>query len=253
MAQEPAVIRRQMQATRMALTDKIELLEREVVDTVRDTSSAVTNTVTVAKDGVQEVVQMVKDSVQGTVEAVQETFDLPRQVALRPWSMVGGATALGFLGGYLLQGTRSRQPQQARMRASEAVVVPEARPTVLESITGTAQTNGKSTAAAAPIRETSVVENLGKKFEKEISQLKGLAVGTLFGILRDVVMPSIPKPLEQQVEEVIDGFTEKLGGKPIHGHVLPVRAEVESVGEYEHGEFACGEPNSSRHFHSTRR
>jgi hypothetical protein len=78
---------------------------------------------------------------------------------------------------------------------------------------------------SAPIAPTSPgwLAKLGESFEGEITQLKGLAVGTLLGIVRDMVTQSVPPTLERQVEEVIDGITVKLGGHPVRGHVLPAQ------------------------------
>src|SRR4051794_29513643 len=108
MDNEPEVIRQQMDETRTALTDKLELLEQQVVGTVQDATSAVAETVGTVKQAVQDTVQSVKETVHETVESVKETFDLKNQVERRPWMMVAGATALGFLGGYLLGGGREQ-------------------------------------------------------------------------------------------------------------------------------------------------
>ena len=97
MENECEVIRQQMDETRSAMTDKMETLEHQVVESVQAASAAVS-----------ETVQTVRDSVHETVETVKDTFDLPRQVDRRPWTMMAAATALGYLGGYLLSRTNGR-------------------------------------------------------------------------------------------------------------------------------------------------
>jgi hypothetical protein len=81
----------------------------------------------------------------------------------------------------------------------------------------------EETRAAAPTAGTSVegaLGNLGQKFEAEIHKLKGLALGTVFGIVRDMITGSAPPQLSSQLAEIIDSATAKLGGQPIHGPVL---------------------------------
>src|SRR5947207_10702413 len=99
---EPEVIRRQMEAQRAALADKLETLENRIVQTVEGAREAVSETVQTVKDSVQCSVQTVRESVQSSVEAVKDTLDVRAQVERHPWAMVGGAAALGFAAGYLL-------------------------------------------------------------------------------------------------------------------------------------------------------
>ena len=54
-----------------------------------------------------------------------------------------------------------------------------------------------------------------------VNQLKGLAIGALFGVLRDVLSKSIPGAIGGQVGDIIDNFTTSLGGTPIAGRILP--------------------------------
>ena len=134
MANETEVIREKMEATRTDLSDKIEQLEKSVVDTVQEATSTVAEAVQGAKDVVESVkdtmegamgtvkdtvesvqgtmenvtgavgdaVENVKEGFVGAAEAVRDTFDLPRQVDRHPWLMMGGAVAVGFTAGKLL-------------------------------------------------------------------------------------------------------------------------------------------------------
>jgi len=225
---EPEVIRQQMEETRSALTDKLEKLENQVIGTVQEATSAVADSVGTVKEAVQDTVASVKESVQATVETVKETFDLPRQVEKRPWTMLVGSAALGFLGGYLLGGGRE---QRSRERVAGGPHYGRARSGREEFYASRSTGNGNghgpaTTETAAPSSGTSrreepgLLDNLGTAFQSEISQLKGLAVGAMFGLLRDMLTRAVPGPMERQVTDLLDNLTTKLGGQPISGHLL---------------------------------
>lgn len=228
MVNESEVIRQQMDETRSALTEKVELLEQQVVETVQGATTAVAETVGSVKEAVHDTVQTVKESVQDTVDSVKNTLSLRRQVELRPWTMMAGATAIGFIGCRLLRGTGSGQANNYRTNdrvtrafgAEFASNGTEAAPSYAVLSHSPEQENGTATPALST--RPSRLAEFGVSFEKELNQLKELAVGALLGMVRDMVGQSVPQSLEQQVEEVIDGFTVKLGGRPVRGHILPI-------------------------------
>jgi ElaB/YqjD/DUF883 family membrane-anchored ribosome-binding protein len=103
----PEEIRCEMAETRAGLTDKLEMLEGRVNEKIENVQHRVEATVDKAKDTVHDTVEMVKASVEKakdnlheTVQKVKSTFDLRQQVFEHPWTMVGGAVALGFLVGH---------------------------------------------------------------------------------------------------------------------------------------------------------
>jgi ElaB/YqjD/DUF883 family membrane-anchored ribosome-binding protein len=231
MENESEMIRQQMDETRAALTDKIETLEHQVVDTVQAASTAVSETVGSVKEIVHDSLQTVKDSVHDTVETVKDTFDIQRQVDRRPWTMFAGATALGFLGGYLLRGSNGRE---ARITEKSESLAPsaKARTAVIRNGAPKRRDAAASTAihesdAATTADKPSWVSNVGDTFHAEISQLEQLAVGTLLGIVRDIITEVVPEHMERQVEEIVNGITVKLGGQPLDGRILPERSRVE--------------------------
>jgi ElaB/YqjD/DUF883 family membrane-anchored ribosome-binding protein len=220
---EPEVIRQQMEETRASLTEKLETLEQQVVDTVQGATTAVTETVESVKEAVQETVETVKDTFQGTVETVKDTFDLRRQVDQHPWLMVGGAAALGYAAGSLLPraetGRRDFRHHASllhsnggvrRHAADEAIPPPQARPA-----------------------EPSRLSSLAGTFGPEIDRLKGLAIGALMGLVRDMVARSAPPSLSSQLTDVMNDFTLKLGGQPLRGSILEESARSQ---ESEFGE-----------------
>src|SRR5262249_34514997 len=198
MDDSPEVIRQQMEETRASLSEKLETLEQQVVGTVKD-----------ARAAVNETVETVKGAVHDTVETVKETVDVRRQVERHPWAMLGGSIVLGYLGGRLYERLEAPSPQWA--------------PSGINGEYSPAQyTNGSS--PPQPLREELSEPESGHsllhQFEPEIAKLKGLALGAVLGVLRDIVTAQVPDPLKPQVSDVMNGITVKLGGQPIHGQLL---------------------------------
>jgi hypothetical protein len=80
MAEEPEVIRRQIEQTRSSLTEKLETLEAQVKETV--------------------------EAVTSTVSSVKRAIDVERQVREHPFGMTGGALLVGLAAGYVLTARR---------------------------------------------------------------------------------------------------------------------------------------------------
>jgi hypothetical protein len=231
MENESEVIRQQMDETRAAMTDKIESLENQVVDTVQSASTAVSDTV-----------GSVREIMHDTVESVRDTFDLPRQVDRRPWTMVAGASVLGYLGAYLLSGNKGAKARSneisecvARAMKEHLALNGNGAPTGDNAVASAAPHQAIVAPSAAPDKPR-WVSNLGNTFHAEISELESLAVGTLLGIVRDLVGDAVPEPMEHQVEKFVDGITVKLGGKPVDGRILPERPRTDGCSKYGHQE-----------------
>jgi len=225
MDNEPEVIRHQMEETRQSLQDKLEVLEQQVLSTVqegRQTVEAVRETVESVKDTVQETVETVKETVQGTVssvkdtmqetvESVKETFNLERQVREHPWTMVAGATAVGFLGGKLLL---QMIPQR------HAMVMPSGRAYGIPAAPPQAETafrerpNGAAPAQRVP-EKPSLLSKIASHYSDEIDKVKALAISTLGSVAREYVIRSAAPPLAERINDVVDRVTTKLGGQPM--------------------------------------
>ena len=209
MSDEPEAIRQEMDDTRNSLTDKISLLEQHVVDTVHEASAGVKQTV----EAVKETVQSVRDSVGDTVDSVKESFSIPGQVGRHPWAMMAGTAGVGFLAGYIFMAPS-----------------PKTQPAPIRAPRGTGNGSHKSPPAmpssfaqdAAAVDEPEgVMRHLTRTFENEINQIKGLAIGTLAGVIRDLVGATIPEMMRSPVEEVFNNLTVKLGGQPVRGRIIP--------------------------------
>ena len=82
-----------------------------------------------------------------------------------------------------------------------------------------------------------LLDELGQKFETEIHKLKGLALGTMLGVVRDMITRSAPPQLSAQLAEIVDSATAKLGGQPIRGSVLNMfeHSSAEGQGQQSRG------------------
>src|ERR1700722_12482070 len=99
-------IHQEMQETRVALAEKLILLEGKVAGTVEQVTTAVTDTVEAIKDSVQETkatVSVVNETVQDSVKSVQDCLDVNAQVQAHPWWVMAGSVAAGFCLGTLLK------------------------------------------------------------------------------------------------------------------------------------------------------
>lgn len=180
MDNELEVIRHQMEETRTSLADKLGVLESQVRGAVEDATHLVTDTA----ETVQETVHNVTDTVQETVHNVAEALDLTKQVDRHPWAMMGGAVAVGFVGGMMLP-----RPSTVAEVASTAA-----------SFSGPAVRNG-APQEPGPMHEA-------------LQTLKGMALGALMGVVRDAVVKAIPPDYTSDVTRMVDDLTTKLGGKP---------------------------------------
>jgi ElaB/YqjD/DUF883 family membrane-anchored ribosome-binding protein len=206
-----------MQETRTALTEKLEALEQQVVDTVQGARDAVTETVTTVREAVEDTVDTVKDSVQETVETVKETLDLRHHVEQYPWAMVGGSVALGYVSGYFFDRVADELIHAVARRGGLARPPVAAFP---HRNGGPVMAHASASAAPELAAGRSWMEGLADKFHDEIGQLKGLAIGAAVGVVRDLLTESTPEHLRGQVTEFLDGVTTKLGGQPVRGPVL---------------------------------
>src|SRR5262249_27317195 len=57
-------------------------------------------------------------------------------------------------------------------------------------------------------------------FGDEINKVKGLALGTMMGVARDMISQWVPETLRPDVTSVINNFTADLGGKVFDKPIL---------------------------------
>jgi len=241
MADEPQVIRHQMEAQRASLAEKLECLERQVTEKVQGAKEAVDETVQGAKNAVHETVQSVKSTVCEAKMAVKETFDVPLQARRHPWLMFGGAVAAGYVGGVVLH----RLSADRAGRESSGWAQLPAEPRSHNYTTGTSAAGmsalstprAESTPREAPPQgehRESFAHSLLESFAPELQKLKGVAIGAVMGVVRDLVSQRTPESIRSQVHEVIENITHKLGGEPVQGNVWNEVSE-QFTGEHHAG------------------
>ncbi len=191
------VIHHEMEETRASLAGKLDSLENHVLGTVHEATDAVSHTVADVKSAVGSVTGTIEDTVKSVADTFKHTFDMSDHVKNHPWGMLCGAVAVGFAGGSLLPSSRREKEEAPRATASPLPVA------------AVSASNGASAArAAAPAEhESSGAELLHK--------LKGLALGTLMGVVRDLVATALPESVKGDVTRMVDDFTIKLGAKPV--------------------------------------
>jgi len=215
MENEAELIRDQMAETRTALSEKLEALQEQVVGTVEGTTRTVTETVSAVQEAVEDTVGTVKESVQETVETVKSAFDLTEHTQKHPWLMVGGAVAVGYVGGRLLMG----HDYTALPPGSNGTAAP-APP----SRTAAAASAVSSAASGA----ASWLESLAGPLMK---QVEGLALGVLAGVAADLVQSSAPEAMRGQLHEMVEKFASGVGTTPIRGLFAADQAKEGSTGE----------------------
>jgi tetrahydromethanopterin S-methyltransferase subunit F len=214
MDNEPEVTREGMDATRASLSEKLETLEQHVARSVHD-----------ATDAVHETVEGVRDAVHDTVTTVRDSFDLPLQIKRHPWGMVAGSIALGYLGGYL---SRRHGPERFRASQRSQPTFPDGPP-INQHRNGDIKrhTSAEEASATKSVPEVlqvpsepSWLTGVNNAFGAEIAKLKGLAIGTVLSVVRDMITQAGPEQMKEELGEVMDSFTVKLGGKPIRGSLF---------------------------------
>ncbi len=203
---KPEEIREAMEETRSALTEKLEALEQKVKDTVEVAQTTVADTVTTVKETVQE-----------TVQTVKRTFDLPYQVDRRPWTMMAASALGGYLVGRLMPAETTSADGTERLSLSGSRME-DGGSRMANGYPQSSIVNLQS-APPSPPPEPGFVDKLMDQFGDEIRSVKEMAIGTLAGVIRDLLREAIPG-LAPQVGRVMDRVATKLGGEPIPGPVF---------------------------------
>lgn len=225
MADKLEVIRSQMEETRSSLADKIDALENQVLGTVESATSAVADTVENVKDTVSSTVENVKETVAETVETVKDTFNMRKQVEHHPWLAMGGSIATGYVLGRLLTSS-AKEPV-----ASSA---PEHVEPVRQYSNGAAHSNGHA-------KQESEEEDESGILHSGMEMIKGLAVGSVMSLVRDLVTRSVPKSLIQDLAGFVDHVTTQLGGKRLWEGEDENESKAQSKGDTGHAERKSSE------------
>jgi ElaB/YqjD/DUF883 family membrane-anchored ribosome-binding protein len=221
MADNPEVIRRQMDETKASLAEKLEALESQVTSTVQSATEAVAETVETVKGTVENVTE----AVQETVHTVGETFNLKLQFERHPWPMLGGSVAVGCLVGYLTGGNgRSNGRGWGYGGSEENADHMTSRMSSASPEEYRHEPEPRWSSQPEPASQTaSRPEEPAQKgwLWEELGRLKNLGLGALMAAVRDLTVRSLPGQLGEKVAEEVDHLTTKLGAEPIHGSIFP--------------------------------
>jgi hypothetical protein len=135
MDQKESHIRTDIEGTRTAMTEKIEMIEDRMHETMEGTQSTIDNimdgvkrvqgTVEEAKSAVDNIIETVKYTMDETIERVKYTTDLIEQVNQNPWIMFGSAILIGYvLSGINQGGSLTPRHTQQRSRDDSEPVKP---------------------------------------------------------------------------------------------------------------------------------
>jgi len=171
-------------------------LENKVVSSVQQATSAVT-----------ETVANVKETMHEGVETVKEAVDIQAHVEKHPWLMLGGAMMTGYVMGTLLHGAEKQGDRESKPRSQ----------------TGTPRSHGNGHHKRESEKKETVSADSGwlGMLEPEINKLKGLALGVALGTVREALTAEIPPHLAEQLGQIIDAVTVKVGGDPVPSADLP--------------------------------
>jgi hypothetical protein len=220
MADNPEVIRQQMDETRSHLAEKLEALENQVSSTVEEATSAVSETV----EAVKETVENVTETVEETVQSVGQWFDVRLQTERHPWLVFGGSVAVGCLAAQLFGRGRGEYEESSGSDVNWSALSSASRPRE-SSWEQRAEPSFRQPEPAHSFQKPAHSEPSGNGqkswFWDEVNRLKGIGVGALMGVVRDLAARGLPGALGQRVAEEVDHLSSNLGGETIRGPLLP--------------------------------
>ena len=214
--EDQELIRKQMVDTRTSLSDKLEALEKKVADTVQPVTDAVertTEAVAQTAENVKESVKMVSEKVEETMQSVVSAFDLRHHAERHPWLVLGVAATSGCLIGAIMS-RRSPRQHDAPARSKHHA----------KGSNGASHSSEWSGTRRMKEKEQPAKQSL---FAEEIRTLKGLAISSLLGFVRDLAKRAVPGTIGDRIAEEVDTLTTRMGAQPLKG---PVIAESEGHG-----------------------
>lgn len=195
------MIELQMSETRDSLAQKISALEDQVVGTLHDATSTVSGLLDSVKTVVPDTIAGVQSAVS---EQVNTTFNVTKHTREKPWAMVGGAAALGFISGMLL----FRRVYAAPAKAGQTLVTPTA-----------AQPHAAASVPRTPIKLPGwldqIVDKLATKMTEEMRKIGELAVDTASTSLKQTVETALPRFLGNLGEHK-DSLADGVGTNGYH-------------------------------------
>ena len=184
----PDQIEREMATTRDSITEKVALLENQVLGNIQSVTSGVTDAVDAVRDAVTSAPGAMSDTVKHTVAAVKESvmetvrsIDVTGCIQKNPWSALGTSALSGFLAGYFLGGGGRSRPVMARS-------APVAEPV----------------AAGGGFQLPGVFDELFGMLGKEVRQIAESALSSASAALKQSISGVVPGLVDNAVHRVTD-------------------------------------------------
>jgi len=201
----PDQIEKDMERTRESITEKVSLLENQVIgvaSSVTETVQAVTDAVTAAPTAVSDTVKQTIESVKDSVRETIGSFSVSGCVRDNPWSAIGTTTVAGFLAGYFFGG-RSGGGLFSRPIMAQGHDAPASNGRV-----GSAHTayDTESTSSHGRAAGGGLFSGLFAMVGQEIHQLAEQALSTAVASLKQSISTQVP----QMVDTAVQGVTERV-------------------------------------------
>jgi ElaB/YqjD/DUF883 family membrane-anchored ribosome-binding protein len=196
-----------LEDTRAAITEKLDILETRVRETVEGAQSSVEEIVENVKDivdttveavrqgvegaqtTVEGVVETVKDTVGETVETVKRTLDVPYQVDQHPWLMFGGAALAGYLLGSWGGGSTSPTFSTHDSASFAAGTTPDLSASHAKH---DCLPPSDSESSVHPQLQQGMGSSVLEQLKDEMAIIKVAAVAALISTLREMVKQAVP-------------------------------------------------------------
>jgi uncharacterized membrane protein len=133
MVQKEGSLEKDIEDTRAVMTEKIDMIEDRVNETMEGTKATIDNvmekvkgvqeTIDTAKSTIDNILETIKHTMEETIERVKYTSTVIEQVDQNPWIMLGSAVLTGYVLGGLHEG---RSPSQHS--------IPEKKGSTIETI-----------------------------------------------------------------------------------------------------------------------
>jgi phage-related protein len=124
MVQKESSLERDIEDTRAVMTEKIDMIENRVNETMEGTKATIDNvmekvkgvqeTIDTAKSTIDSILETIKHTMEETIERVKYTSTVIEQVDQSPWIMLGSAVLTGYVLGGLNEGASNegKSPKQ---------------------------------------------------------------------------------------------------------------------------------------------
>ena len=213
--QVSADMRQEIDGTRSAMADKLEAFQDRVMNTVQSAQETVEGSIQSAND---------------TMASVKRTFDIRHQVRQHPWAMVGGSILAGVALGSLFEGLRRRAGPIAERTVGHGTAW-RPTPTKMKAGCGSRGAHHLPSVRAATAVQTPPCRSGFKPRRHPIGResstdsrtkstpFRGWPSVTSSAWCADSIREAMPQ-VADQIEDVMNRVTTKLGGEPFPPHSL---------------------------------